>query len=227
MSHAPNGERRPAGAPAGDRAGVAATGVAAIVLAAGAARRYGGAKTLEPLAGRPVVRWVVDAARGAGLSPIVVVARRDGAGLREALAGARARLVRTAGADAGLGASIGAGLAALAAPGEHGTAPAAAVLLHGDQPFVRPALLSRLVERWGCGDCDAVAPSYRGLIAPPVLVARALWSAFMALEGDRGGKELLRRAERVAHLDLDEDAPLDIDTRADLERARALLGNLL
>ncbi|HLI50858.1 MAG TPA: nucleotidyltransferase family protein, partial [Thermomicrobiaceae bacterium] len=47
--------------------------VAGIVLAAGEASRLGRAKQLLPLAGKPVIAYVIDAARQTHLSPLVVV----------------------------------------------------------------------------------------------------------------------------------------------------------
>jgi CTP:molybdopterin cytidylyltransferase MocA len=48
--------------------------VCGAVLAAGAGRRFGAAKQLAPLDGRPLVQWAVDAAEAAaGLDDLVVV----------------------------------------------------------------------------------------------------------------------------------------------------------
>ncbi|HEX6569965.1 MAG TPA: NTP transferase domain-containing protein, partial [Acidimicrobiales bacterium] len=46
----------------------------AIVVAAGSGRRFGGAKLYEPLAGRRVLDWSLDAARRAAAGVVVVVA---------------------------------------------------------------------------------------------------------------------------------------------------------
>ena len=47
--------------------------VVAIVLAAGASRRFGSPKLLAALGGRPVLQHVLDAAADAGLGDVVVV----------------------------------------------------------------------------------------------------------------------------------------------------------
>ncbi|HEY7130724.1 MAG TPA: NTP transferase domain-containing protein, partial [Candidatus Limnocylindrales bacterium] len=52
--------------------------VGAVILAAGAATRFGGGKLLAELDGGPIVRHVIDAAGAAGLAPIVVVVPPDG-----------------------------------------------------------------------------------------------------------------------------------------------------
>ena len=58
----------------------------AVILAAGQGKRMRSSlpKVLHPLAGRPMVRYVVDAARAAGFARCVVVVGSDGDGVRAA-----------------------------------------------------------------------------------------------------------------------------------------------
>jgi len=60
--------------------------IAAIVLAAGLARRMGRQKLLLALQGKPVVRWAVEALLPL-VEEVVVVTGREDAAVREALAG--------------------------------------------------------------------------------------------------------------------------------------------
>ena len=56
----------------------------AIVLAAGAGRRFGGAKQIALWRGRPLLAWALDAALGAAaLRPVVVVLGAHAAAVRE------------------------------------------------------------------------------------------------------------------------------------------------
>ena len=48
------------------------------VLAAGSATRFGGGKLEAICAGKPLGRWVLDAAEAAGLQPGTIVAGPDG-----------------------------------------------------------------------------------------------------------------------------------------------------
>ena len=104
----------------------------AIVVAAGSGSRAGGDKQYRMLAGKPVVRWSVEALRGAGAGEIVVVVA-PGAEARMAqalhgLAGWRAVAGGVERAD-----SVRAGLASLAC------APDAAVLIHDAARSIPPA----------------------------------------------------------------------------------------
>src|SRR5882762_634342 len=86
--------------------------IAAVVLAAGLARRMGRQKLLLQLQGKPVVRWVVER-----LLPhagdIVVVTGRDDVAIREALSGLASRFAVNPNPQAGQGSSIAVGVAAL------------------------------------------------------------------------------------------------------------------
>jgi len=50
---------------------------AAVVLAAGASSRFGSAKALAPLWGRPLLQHVLDVAAAIGFSEVVVVLGHD------------------------------------------------------------------------------------------------------------------------------------------------------
>lgn len=108
----------------------------AIVVAAGSGSRAGGDKQYRMLAGKPVVRWSVEALRGAGAGEIVVVvAPGSEARMAQALhglAGWRAVAGGIERAD-----SVRAGLASLAC------APDAAVLIHD---AARPLLSGDIIE---------------------------------------------------------------------------------
>ena len=91
-------------------------GLGVVIMAAGAGRRFGGCKSLAPLAGRPLLQWPIDAAAAVAPGHVhLVTGAWDGA-LREALAAGRLRGVELhhhPGWPAGLGSSIAAGVAAL------------------------------------------------------------------------------------------------------------------
>ena len=191
--------------------------VGAVVLAAGSASRFGGNKLSSDLAGRPVLRHVLDAAVTAGLDPIVVVGPPD-----DRLAAvdlARSRVVVNPNPSEGLSSSVRLGLRALDADA---TEPPldAAVILPGDQPRIRPAVIVALIEAAAAApDSPFVVARHRADRAPnPVLARHAVWRLADELAGDRGfGPLLAAHPELVAWLDVDGANP-DVDTRADLDR---------
>ncbi|HET7029406.1 MAG TPA: nucleotidyltransferase family protein [Candidatus Limnocylindrales bacterium] len=191
----------------------------AVVLAAGAATRFGGNKLAAPLAGRPVLRHVIDAAVEAGLDPIIVVGPPD-----DRLRDVRlqpARIVVNDHPEDGLSSSVRLGLRAL---DDDGTRPSldAAVLLQGDQPLVRAstirALLAAAEETPGVPFVVARHAADRS--PNPVVARRSTWRLADELAGDRGfGPLLATHDELVRFVAIEGDNP-DVDTPADLARLR-------
>ncbi len=182
--------------------------VAAVVLAAGRARRMGGAKLLLPVGGIPMVRRVVDAALRSRVSETIVVVGHEAQGVRAALDGLPVRVVANADYARGMSSSLRAGLAAVDA-----TADGALILL-GDQPFVSAALLDQLIDRFGACGKPVVRPALDGRPANPVLVGAALFPELMRERGDVGGRRVVeRRPEDVCLVPVDDPRQLvDVDS---------------
>jgi molybdenum cofactor cytidylyltransferase len=186
--------------------------IAAIVLAAGFARRMGRQKLLLDLNGKPVVRWSVEAAL-LHVGDCIVVTGQDDAAVRGALSDLAVRFVVNPRPQEGQGSSIAVGAAALKPE------TVAAFVVLGDQPLtparVMPALLAAQRER---GRAIA-APSYRGTRGTPVLFAAQTFPELRALSGDAGARAVVAaRPERVEVVDIDVAMPADVDTPEDFAK---------
>jgi CTP:molybdopterin cytidylyltransferase MocA/SAM-dependent methyltransferase len=186
--------------------------VAAVVLAAGAGSRFGGGKLLATIHGRPMVGHVVDAARAAGLDPIIVVVPPTG-DLDGLDLGDVRRVVNPNPAE-GLSSSVRLGLRALDL--ERGVD--AAVIMPGDQPLVRPDVIRDLVAAAADRPSMAfVVPRYADDAAPnPILARRSMWRLADELAGDRGFGPLLAKHPELVHEVPVRGANPDVDTGADL-----------
>jgi molybdenum cofactor cytidylyltransferase len=190
--------------------------VAGLILAAGSARRFGGAKLLAPLRGRPLAAYALDVAgraRAAGLlSDLRVVVAPDDEVLATLARGAGAGTVVNQTPDRGLSSSLRCGLGAL------GDAGAALVLL-ADQPLVRLDVLAVLVAAWHERLGVLIRPRYADSPTEPghpVLLDRSVWPLADGLEGDVGpGRLLTAGAPGVALIDVAGGNP-DVDTPTDL-----------
>jgi molybdenum cofactor cytidylyltransferase len=189
-----------------------------VVLAAGRARRFGGAKLLAPLRGRPVVAHVLDTlarARAAGVvaGGWIVVAAND-TGVAQLAASARVETIVNPAPDQGLSSSLRCGLAAL------GPDTGAALILLGDQPLVRLEVVQALVDAWREGRGSIVRPRYADAVGEPghpVLLDRSVWPLADRLQGDAGFGALLPPGSAgVALIDVAGRNP-DVDTPADLD----------
>jgi nicotine blue oxidoreductase len=168
--------------------------IAAVVLAAGEASRFGTPKQ------RLLLPEVLERLTQSLVDEIVVVA---GAHTLET----PATVVTCAGWKRGPGASLTSGLEELSADTE------AAVVVLADGPDLAPAAVDRLIASWRSEGGTLVAASYGGERGHPLLVARKEWESIP----DEGLRDL---AVRLVPCD-DLGAPGDVDTPADLpERLR-------
>ncbi|NIJ13206.1 nicotine blue oxidoreductase [Saccharomonospora amisosensis] len=188
------------------------TSTAGLLLAAGEGRRFGRPKALVRFGGEPLVSRAARILADGGCDPVVVVlgARAEQA---RPLVPDGALVVEAVGWEEGMGASLRAGLDALA-----GLAPAPdAALIHlVDLPGVGADVIARL---GACAAPDVVArAAYGGVPGHPVLLGRRWWSAVAATaEGDRGARRWLAGRDDVRLVECgDIGAGTDVDTPADL-----------
>ena len=186
--------------------------IAAVVLAAGFARRMGRQKLLLQLQGKPVVRWAVERLLP-HVEDVVVVTGQDDAPVREALAGLAVRYAVNPNPQAGQGSSIAVGVGALK-PWTR-----AALIALGDQPRIPEGVVPRLIEAFAQSGKAIVAPVYRGTQGTPVLFASEVFPELRTLTGDEGARSVVRaRPERVESVAVDAPMPSDVDTPEDYAR---------
>jgi len=183
--------------------------VAGLVLAAGAGRRYGRPKALVEVGGQPLVDRALGTLRDTGCTPVVVVLGAAAPRVRAAADLSGATVVVNDGWAAGMGSSLRAGLAALAA-----TDAAAVLVMLVDTPGVTPEAV-RLVLAYA-GPAALVTATYHGQPGHPVLLGREHWAGVAASAvGDVGARPYLSThpvtrvpCEAVADgTDLDEPVP--------------------
>jgi nicotine blue oxidoreductase len=131
--------------------------IAAVVLAAGAASRFGGPKQVLLLP--EVLRRV----RESSVDDVVVVAGAHPIDVD-------ARTVECPEWERGPGASLRCGLAAL------GDDVEAAVVVLADGPNLSPEAVDRVIAAWREGAGEVVAASYDGGRGHPVVLGRSIWT---------------------------------------------------
>ena len=186
--------------------------IGGLVLAAGAATRFGAPKQLAELDGVPMLEHSLRTMTAAPVGRVVVVL---GAGADEI-----AKTVDLHGADAlvcarwdeGQSASLACGLAELADC-------EAIVVTLGDQPRVSPDAIRRVIgARNGAA---AVRATYGGNPGHPVLLERELYEQLRNVTGDRGARNLLLSAHVLEVPCDDLGGGEDVDTPAELDALRA------
>lgn len=166
--------------------------IAGIVLAAGAASRFGAPK--QELLLPHVLRRLA----GARLDEVlVVIGAHD-------LQAHGVRVIRCPEWERGPGASLRCGLAVLSADVD------AAVVCLADGPLLSPAAVDRVVGAWRSGAGAVVAASYGGVRGHPVVFGREAWGS-VPDDGGRGLDPILVPCDDLG-------SPEDVDTPEDLKR---------
>ena len=195
--------------------------VAAVVLGAGRSSRMGGPnKLLADIAGRPLVRIVVDEALRSRAHPVLVVTGHQRERVEAALAGLPVKFVHNPNFADGIATSLRVGIAALPAETD------GAIVCLGDMPQIDAALIDRLI---GAFDPQKgaliVVPTIDGMRGNPVVWSRRFFGDLTAVEGDVGARYLIGRyPEAVAEVPLTGTAVLtDVDTPEALAAVKAEL----
>ena len=205
----------PAGSSERDKQGAAR--VAAIVLAAGRSTRMGAHnKLLADLAGKPMVRRVVETALASKARPVLVVTGHMAAEVGAALAGLDVGLVPNPDYATGLASSLRAGIRAVPADCD------GALILLGDMPGINAEHVDWLVEAFAEASDAVVVPVHEGRQGNPVIWPRRSFSELLQLEGDAGAKRLITaRRDEVREVELRTTGIFaDIDTPEELARIR-------
>lgn len=197
-----------------------AADIAAIILAAGMARRFGDAteasKVVALLAGKPLVRHVAEAAAASQARPLIAVLGPAAEQVEAALAGLDATCRYNEDPSRGLSHSLALGLADV--PQQC----AGAIILLADMPRVSAEIIDRLVAAFRAATVTprAVVPVRAGRRGNPVLLGRAIFADAMKIDGDQGARALLAmQTDGIIECPIDDDAiETDVDSKADLAR---------
>jgi len=180
-----------------------------VLLAAGRGERFGSHKLLARLPDGTAIGvaagWnLIDA-----LPNCVAVLRPGDEILASLLAAEGLRIVVNPNADGGMGTSLACGVAAAETDGW--------VIALADMPAIRPATIQAVAEAIAAG-AELAAPVFHGERGHPIGFARRFRAALTALDGDRGGRDILAQYSKELHLIEVEDPGVlvDIDREDDI-----------
>ena len=201
--------------------------MSAVVLAAGQSRRMGKINKLTAVvAGKPVIRHVVDTVLEAGFKDIVVVLGYDEQAVSACLEGLPVRFVKNEAFRSGQASSVSAGIAAL----DNNVSDAMVVL--GDMPLLNAALLNNLhhhhmrtPQHEQMISLPVCSKDRESQVGHPVIWGRQFFPDLQALTGDQGGRQIWSDHPAIINQMDVEDATLflDTDTAEALRQAEVLL----
>lgn len=184
---------------------------AALLLAAGAASRFGGGKLLHPMDdGIAIAAHSARHLIAAGLQVTAVLRPGDDA-LAALLAQQGCRVTVCADATQGMGHSLAHGVQVTASAGGW-------IVALADMPRVKTETIGRIARELIAG-AGIVVPVYQGDRGHPVGFGRRFLDELRMLSGDSGARALVQRNQAlVKRVDCDDAGILfDVDRRSDLE----------
>jgi molybdenum cofactor cytidylyltransferase len=190
--------------------------IAAIVLAAGGASRFGSAKQLAELDGVPLLEHAIRAVEAVpAIERIVVVLGARADEIRAGVDFGSAEVVVCSDWDSGQAASLRCGVAAVAGDAD------AVVLTLGDMPRVTAQVIARFADLAAEHGAETRARGvFDGAPGHPVALGSAYFEELMALRGDVGARDVLKRIGaypiECGHL----CSGVDIDTPEALDQLR-------
>ena len=191
-------------------AGIETSHIHVVVLAAGASTRFGSAKQLVRVNGRPLMLSAVSRAVELAGHSVTVVLGANAGELAPLLRHSPASVAINRDWQEGIASSIREGLA-------HAPATADGLLIAlADQAAVTTEDLRRLAGLWRRDTNAIAAAQYAGSVGVPAIFPRWCFRELNELRGDRGAQVLMQRhVDRLVRLTMP-SAELDIDRPEDL-----------
>ncbi len=191
------------------------SGVGAVVLAAGSSSRMGRPKQTLQFRGESLLTRAVQAAIGAGCSPVIVVTGAHADLSRRELEGLDVREVLNASWETGMGSSVRAGVEGVVTTDPDADA---VVLLLCDQPHVNAEVISGLIAAYRSTGRPLIASTYGETFGVPAVFSKTLFGELTQLEGTSGAKDVIKRHRAETHFLPFHDGAVDVDTLDDFSR---------
>jgi len=188
--------------------------IAAVVLAAGSSSRMGKPKQTLQLEGWSMLERVLQTLSRTKVDRVVVVLGAHSSAVRGRVKFGREKVVLNPRFKEGMSGSLRLGLAEVEETD-------AAIIVLGDQPFVSPGTIDRIIDAYVSSKSPVVVPVYHGRRGNPVLFDRSLFPQIRRIRGDVGAKSVVAGNEdKLLQVDVnDEGILVDIDTPSDYSNA--------
>jgi molybdenum cofactor cytidylyltransferase len=159
-----------------------------ILLAAGSSRRFGENKLMWPVDGKPMMQHILEillrleAERG---WEVTVVAQEGPAA--ELARGMGARVVINALSGRGISSSIHAALNSITG------APCPAAFFVADQPYIARSTIAEFLDAFAASRMGLGCVAHGSELGNPAVFSPEYFPELMAIQGDRGGKAVIKR----------------------------------
>lgn len=187
--------------------------ITAVVLSAGESSRMGSPKALLPINGVPFIEEIVRALKGTKIDRIIVVLGHHAEEIQKMIA--RLPVTFAVNRDYAKGQLSSLIVAIRSLEAEKHTEKVDGVLVHlVDHPFISPALVDHMIDRFYETKKLIVIPRYGGRRGHPVIFSSRLFPELLSAPLEKGAKVVVH-AHRDETLEIETDfagVTIDIDT---------------
>jgi molybdenum cofactor cytidylyltransferase len=190
--------------------------VGAIILAAGMSKRMGQPKLLMPLKGKPLFRYPLEQAIRNQLNPICLIGGQHIQAFKAESEDLQVvEYIHNPNFEKGMSTSLKIGIENIIERSD------ATFIFLADQPFVPDLVIQTMLEHFRLGT-RIVRPQYQGNLGHPILIDKSLYEGFLGVEGDQGGKEIIKKYKSETRILSFEDSiwGMDIDTVEDYQNGK-------
>lgn len=189
--------------------------IAAVILASGMSKRFGGNKLLMPLGGQSIIEHVIDHAKLSMVDDIFLVYGHHETEFQRIAHDKKVNLIYNKNYHLGQSHAVKKAVETLKKQAE------GILFLLGDQPFVTANTIDVLVDRFKEHPKGIIIPTYRGKRGNPVIFSRNFFREIKEIQGDKGPRDIIHKyydkVVTVPIKDLIEN--FDIDTVGEYEKA--------
>lgn len=184
-----------------------------IILGAGNSTRFGSKKLLTDFRGKPLIRHVIQESIQVAFQDVILVTQYEE--LIDLKINHINHIVKNENVDKGISHSIALGIKA-------GRPCDAYMFLVGDQPFVTQQVMEGMIGRFEKDKHQILCTGYQGRRGSPTLFDSYYKEELLALVGDIGGKQVMKKYPGQVEVYEVEDIKIleDIDTLEDYRRLK-------
>ncbi|MEM0084155.1 MAG: nucleotidyltransferase family protein [Candidatus Methanomethylicia archaeon] len=190
--------------------------IAAIILAAGHSKRFGRNKLLEPINGKPMIKWTIETALKSNVGKVVIVLGFEAERIYEVIKDLPCEKIVNPKYELGMSTSVKCGVEKVMDKNE------AVLIIPGDCPFIDENTIKNIIDRYRETKAPIIIATYQGRRGHPILISKELYQEVMNISEEKMGlKEVVRKHEgEIVHVETDNmGVIIDIDTPEDLEKA--------
>lgn len=187
--------------------------ISGIILAAGKAKRMGKQKLLLPFRGSTILENVIETVTSCkSIEEVIVI--YGAAEIIDKVGKYNIKTVYNPIAEEGQSTSVIAGVK------NSNPRTMAYMFIMGDQPFISPYMLEKLIDIWKQNVLSIIVPRYNGKNGMPTIFSADFRKDLMNITGDKGGRDVIKaNPDKVKYVDMDDAmAGFDVDTPEDYEK---------